>query len=408
MGNRKVWYVPPKPGEVCAKPYPEGTPGGYWREYPPKRDIPEAKPQSWEGADREPNDPGKAWKKGGICQPPDRAGVLPVSSIARSETPPTPGARAGLCSECGHICHESGHEIVCSECGLIQEWGELTPEDSISRMFSRFDLLEVSKGLLRPIQQPGGKTPRLFLGTKQAHYYGLSETIECSIADRKRGYINTPGDLPEELSYPALCVLTFYDIPDIEDPPLPVNVNVKDCIIFHEEYKSSELAEINVKINELYGTIYPTTAKTIKKYRDLSINKPGIVPYCHKIYEDTPIGKLLEDHPTAGRAALNGLFNYFMMFFFKHYSLPENAPTRQNIIKSFMNGPKVRGAKYPNKDSAESHFGLLEKYGVINGIEGRENKNHSLYYGTQKSGPHQIPTGPHKSTVEHYILNNKS
>lgn len=447
LENRKVWYVPPKPGEDCAKPYPEGTPGGYWREYPPESDIPDAKPKQWEGVNREPKDPGMPWIA------PEPKPVINLDDLDESgfsrPTPerdapclktPVPEARG----EDGkryrkynprkeEKLHQIRHHPIDKTDIIIHE---PEPEESgdddwiVDEMEMARPALSGSYGISKDAwgdiqHEPEHNThsDEEFLKKRILYHHATTDappkTIDCSISNRERGYINTPGDLPDELSYPALCVTTFYDIPHIEDPPLPVHVNVKDGIIIHEEYKSSELAEINVKINELYGTIYPTTAKTIKKHRDQSITKPGIVPYAHQKYEGTPIGKLLEDHPTAGRAALNGIFNYFMMFFFEYYSLSTRqniikyAPTRQNIIKSFMNGPKVRGAKYPNKDLAESHFDLLEDYGVIACTDGRKNKNrknknHGLYYATQKSGPHQIPTGPHKSTREHYILNNKS
>ena len=132
----------------------------------------------------------------------------------------------------------------------------------------------------------GGGTPLEFL-KKRSNCNG----VECSILDRERGYINEPGDLPEELSYPELCVLTFFDIPYIENPPLPTGE--EDCIMYYTEYTDSELAAINVMVNKKHGTIYPTTGKTVKKHREQSNAKPGIVPYCHQPYEGTPIGKLL-------------------------------------------------------------------------------------------------------------------
>jgi len=288
---------------------------------------------------------------------------------------------------------------------------EMPYEARIRLAFIRFDQIEVKAvgcGKERPFWSHAD-----FLKLKTDHsgfLYDLCRcnrqaSIKCSILDRERGYINEPGDLPEELSYPALCVLTFYDIPDISNPPFPTDK--EDCIIYHEEYTNSELAVINEMVNKKYGTIYRTSGKTIKKYREQSIAKPGIVPYCHQTYEGTPIGKLLEDHLIPGRAALNCLFNYFMMFFFKKYTLPHDAPSRENMIRSFMIGPRLQGVDFPKEDLAEKQFDLLVEYGIIKGLKGYTNQKHLLYYATQKSGPHQIPTGPRTNTREYYIYNNQ-
>lgn len=320
------------------------------------------------------------------------------------------GRRAGKCSECGNICYEMEHEIVCCKCGLVQEQEDPTPEESIRLMFALFDLLEIRRGLLQRIEQPGSDGGKDFLAMRRTHYYksihGENKTIDCSILDRERGYIGKTGDLPEELSYPELCVLTFYDIPWISNPAMPTNM--ESGVVYHTEYTDSELAAINVMVNEKYGTIYPRSAKTVKKYREQSIAKPGIVPYSHQIYEGTPIGNLLEDHPIPGRAAINSLFNYFMMFFFEKYTLPHDEPTREVMIRSFMVGPRSRGVDFPKEDLAEKQFDLLVKYGIINGIEGHKKKKHLLYYATQKSGPHQIPTGPRTNTQDEYLYANRA
>ena len=156
---------------------------------------------------------------------------------------------------------------------------------------------------------PGGKRPLEFLSQRSPR-----GGVECSILDRERGYINEPGDLPDELSYPMLCIYTFYDIPSIDNPPLPTGE--ESCIICYEEYTNSEIAILNQIVNKKFGYTLPTTARTIKNYRDKSVNMPGFVPYCHKTFEGTPIGRLLEAHPKPGRAALNSLFSYFMMFYY--------------------------------------------------------------------------------------------
>jgi hypothetical protein len=280
-----------------------------------------------------------------------------------------------------------------------QDIEEIPYRDRIRLAFIRFDQIKgkvVGCGKERPFWSHAD-----FLKLKTTR-----DGVKCSILDREKGYINKPGDLPEELSYPALCVLTLYDIPHIENPPLPTGE--KDCVLYHEEYSNSEIAIINEMVNKKYGAIYRTTGKTIKKYREQSIAKPGIVPYCHKTYEGTPIGNLLEDHLTPGRAALNSLFNYFMMFFFKRYTLPHDAPIREVMIRSFMIGPRLQGVDFPKEDLAEKQFDLLVEYGIIKGLKGYTNQKYLLYYATQKSGPHQIPTGPRTNTQEYYICNNQS
>jgi hypothetical protein len=271
--------------------------------------------------------------------------------------------------------------------------------------------LETNNKPLRPILRLGGKTPRLFLNARQTQYYknkdGESKSIDCSILERERGYINEPEDLPVELCYPALCALTFDDIPDIEDPAVPANA--KGCVFYHSEYTNSELAKINKLVNNEHGTTYPEHAKTIKRYRDQSKNRPGIVPYCHEQYEETPIGRLLEDHPIPGRAALHGLFCYILIFYFKRGQLPRDAPTRKYMIKMFARCPRERGASFPKEDLAEKQFDLLVEYGIITGLKGHTNGKHLLYYATQKSGPHQLPRQKHgfRDLDEYYISNNK-
>jgi hypothetical protein len=322
------------------------------------------------------------------------------------------GRRAGKCSECGHICCEMEHEIVCCKCGLVQEQEDPTPEESIRSMFAIFDLLEIRCGLLQRIEQPGSDGGKDFLAMRRTHYYksihGVNKTINCSVLDRERGYIRDPGDLPEELSYPELCVLTFYDIPWIDNPAMPTSIE-RD-VVYHTEYTDSELAAINVMVNEKYGTMFPRSAKTVKKYREQSIAKPGIVPYSHQTYEGTPIGKLLEDHPVPGRAALNSLFEYFMEFYFegKKYCVWPREPTRGNMVRAFQGTPSCAGVKFADEDLAEKRFDLLVEHGIIKGLKGYTNQRHLLYYATQKSGPHQIPTGPRTDTQKYYISNNKS
>jgi hypothetical protein len=320
--------------------------------------------------------------------------------------------RAGLCSECGHVCYEEDPEIICSVCGLVQEWGEPTPEDSMRLMFARFDLSERCMGLSQPIRQPGGDGGKGFLATRRIHYYksidGQNKTIECSVLDRARGYHHDTGErMPDELSYPELCIATFYDIPDIENPPMPAPT--ESCIIYHPEYTDNELAKINAMVNEKHGTMYPFSEKTIKKHREQATGKHGTVPYCHQIYEGTPIENLLKDHPKPGRAALNSLFSYFMRFFFegRKYCIWPREPTRENIIKVFQYISPA-GVAFAKEDLAEKRFDLLVAYGIIKGLEGYKNKKEKLYYATQKSGPHQMPTEPHTDTRKRYILNNQS
>jgi len=96
------------------------------------------------------------------------------------------------------------------------------------------------------------------------------------------------------------------------------------------------------------------------------------------------------------------------MFFFKKYTLPHDAPSRENMIRSFMIGPRLQGVDFPKEDLAEKQFDLLVEYGIIKGLKGYTNQKHLLYYATQKSGPHQIPTKPRTNTREYYICNNQS
>lgn len=260
-----------------------------------------------------------------------------------------------------------------------------------------------------PLGSDGGKD---FLASRLDHYHktidGKDEVIKCSILDREKGYIHEPGDLPDELSYPILCILTFYDIPDIENPPMPTTT--KGGVIYHTEYTDHELEEINRLVNKEYGTIYPMSAKTIKKYREQEKDKPGVVPYCHQSYEETPIGDLLGDHPVPGRAALHDLFGYFLHFYFegKKYCVWPREPTRKIMVRAFQNTPSLAGVKFPNEDLAEKRFDLLVDYGIIKGCKGYTNQKRVIYYATQKSGPHQKPKEPCNDTRYHYILNNKT
>ena len=248
---------------------------------------------------------------------------------------------------------------------------------------------------------PGGKRPLEFLSHRSPR-----GGVECSILDRERGYINEPGDLPEELSYPMLCVCTLDDLPHIEEPLLtPYDV---DRMLVSYEYTNEELVQVFKIFNERHNKTLPQTAKTIKKLRD---NPPpkGFIPYPWQYYEGTPIGKLLKDHPKAGRAALSNLHNYFMMWVFEgdDWCMWPRAPTRAQMIIGFMESPRIRGIIFPKRDLAEKQFDLLVEYGLIKGWKGYTNKKHLLYYATQKSGPHEIRTGPRMNKREYYISNNK-
>lgn len=287
---------------------------------------------------------------------------------------------------------------------------EMSYEDRIRMSFIRFDRLEACKKNISPYEDPHVDSGKEFLEFKFDRYYrtvdGKDHMFKCSILDRQRGYIHEPGDLPYELSYPELCVLTFYDIPLIENPTLPTIE--EDFIPYDSEYTNEELAKINKIVNKKFGHTLPTTAKTIKKIRERSVDRPGFPPYCYKIFEGTPIGNLLEDHEKPGRAALHSLHNYFMMFYFegKKYCVWPREPTRKNIVRLFQDiAPS--GVKFANEDLAEKRFDLLVEYGIIKGWKGYTNQKQLLYYVTQKSGPHEIPAGPRRNTQEYYILNNK-
>ena len=287
---------------------------------------------------------------------------------------------------------------------------EMSYEDRIRLSFIKFDRFEACVKKVSLYEDPHVDSGKGFLEYKFDRYYetpdGKDHRFKCSILDRERGYIHEPGDLPDGLSYPELCVITFYDIPGIDNPPLPTGE--ENCIMYYTEYTNKELEIVNKIVNKKFGHTLPTTAKTIKRIRDLSADKPGFVPYCYKIFEGTPIGNLLEDHEKPGRAALNSLFNYFMRFFFEgeKYCVWPREPTRKNIVRSFQNiAPS--GVKFADEDLAEKRFDLLVEYGVIKGWKGYMNQKHLLYYATQKSGPHKIPAGPRSNTQEYYILNNK-
>lgn len=271
-----------------------------------------------------------------------------------------------------------------------------------------------------PLGSDGGKD---FLALRLDHYHktidGKDEVIKCSILDRERGYINKPGDLPDELSYPELCAVTFYDIPYIEDPRPPTEDDEGPYVLL--EYTNKELLTRFKTLNKKYGYILPISEKTIKSRRDHPPDK-GFIPYCHQIYEGTPIGDLLRDHLKAGRGALSSLHEYFMSNYFfpssenkavdgKYCIWPRRIrrPTRETIVKSFQS-IAMEGMPFAKEDLAEKRFDLLAnpQYGIIKGWEGYTNKKQVIYFATQKSGPHQIPKEPCNNTQARYILNNKT
>ena len=291
---------------------------------------------------------------------------------------------------------------------ISDTYDEISYDASIKAAFLRFDRLTAQEKKISPLIDPHVDSGKEFLATKFNRYCKTAEggKVNCSILDRERGYINKPGDLLDELSYPMLCIYTFYDIPSIDNPPLPTGE--ESCIICYEEYTNSEIAILNQIVNKKFGHTLPTTARTVKNYRDKSVNMPGFVPYCHKTFEGTPIGRLLEAHPKPGRAALHSLFSYFMVFYFEgdKYCIWPREPTRANIVRSFKFIAPAR-IGFADRDLAEKRFDLLVEYGIIKGWKGYTNKKHLLYYATQKSGPHEIPTRPRTNTREYYISNNK-
>lgn len=274
---------------------------------------------------------------------------------------------------------------------------ELSYRDRIRLAFIRFDQIEVKAvgGKERPFWSHAD-----FLKLKTDH-----NGIKCSILDRERGYINEPGDLPDELSYAMLCVYTLGDLPHIDEPQLTA-FDVKRMSV-SEEYTNTELAEVFKIFNEKHGMTLPTTARTIKKLRD---NPPpkGFIPYPWQYYEGTPIGKLLKDHPKAGRAALNNLHNYFLMWVFEgdDWCMCPREPTRGQMIIGFMESPRIRGIIFPKRDLAEKQFNLLVDYGIIKGRKGYANQKHVIYYATRKSGPYQLHP-PRVYKRECYVSENK-
>jgi hypothetical protein len=292
---------------------------------------------------------------------------------------------------------------------VISDIDEMPYEAKIRLAFARFDLRAAGKkimGLYKDLDSSDGG--RDFLNLRLDHYYktkdGQIEKIKCSILDREKGYINEPGDLPWVLSYPPLCVATFHDIPSITDPPLPSSA--EGPIMVYEEYTDIELAMVNKIINRLGHTL-PTTAITIKKLRERSVSRPGLIPYCHKLYEGTQIGNLLKDHPKAGRAALSSMLMSFLMWGFRYYAFPRDKPTREFLIGSFIHCPRLKGVAFPKEDLAEKQFDLLVRYGIIKGLEGYTNKKQKLYYATQKYGAHEVPKAPRTNPREYYISKNK-
>jgi hypothetical protein len=287
---------------------------------------------------------------------------------------------------------------------------EMSYEDGIRLSFIRFDRFEAWEKKISPYEASHVDSGRDFLASKFDCYYeiadGKTNKIKCSILDRERGYINEPGDLTDELSYPMLCIYTLDDIPHIGEPVLsPFD---EERMSVSEEYTNEELAKVFKIFNKKHNMTLPKTAKTIKKLRDNPPSK-GFIPYPWQHYEGTPIGKLLKDHPKAGRAALSNLHNYFIMWVFegKRWCMCPREPTRGQMIIGFMESPRLRGVIFPKRDLAEKQFDLLVDYGIIKGWKGYTNQKHVIYYATQKSGPHKIPAGPRRNTREYYILNNK-
>lgn len=290
------------------------------------------------------------------------------------------------------------------------------PQDDdawIVAAFERFDRPEFNEGGHHPREEWASNNKRRHFWhythgdfIRKAHKIGYHEftqgckrdgkyqEMECSILDRERGYINEPGDLPDELSWPMACIVSFDDIPYIQDPPIILDANDKDNIQIYAEYTDEELARCFKIINEKHNQTLPTTAKTIRKIRELP-NHPEYFPVpTHQRFEGTPIGNLLKASPKTGRAAISNLVNYFMMWVFegKDWCMWPREPTRRSMILCFMQGPRLQGVIFPKIDLAEKQFDLLVEYDVIKSLKRFADPEHELYYVTRKRVETTIPS----------------
>ena len=251
----------------------------------------------------------------------------------------------------------------------MQDIDELSYRDRIRLAFIRFDQIEVKSvgyGKERPFWSHAD-----FLKEKMDR-----AGTKCSISDRERGYINEPGDLPDNLSYPKLCLETLKHFPY---PP---------CHLRNDSDFSKWLSGWKAYFEKEYFVEGKVSPPSVKKYR---VDKKkhwawrDMDPIDQiKKWDGTPIGNLLDTTTTAGIHALGALEGLRMLLDGfelvidadesakgaeciegKYYVLlndllisqktdfDQDGPTGKNIVNCFSNANPL------NLDLAEKQLNLL-------------------------------------------------
>ena len=239
----------------------------------------------------------------------------------------------------------------------------------IKAAFERFDQPEFNEaGYHHPREERvrNGKAGHFWHYT---HYDFVRQPWDerCSLMHRERGYICTPGDLDDVLSYPKVCLETIKHIPKI--PP-------------RELVSSDQLVQKIRRLKPLLETIGEAPKKgpsrpTVDKLRDdpMKYNwwrrwiepDPRLDPGLNGPISDA----LDDDFKPAGRALfiLWWTANKFEDFIkacpesIKRYTgITLDPPTGENIIKVFMRDNTKGNGTLEHRDEAEKQLDILVNY----------------------------------------------